>query len=445
MSSLSALESLQSIEDTRAQLLAINSDCLCLPLDRAQVDRGIADQAGAAEMRRLLADRPHLFAGTGVFLSADDFIQIKAQISGLEAAIALPGFGHAVGTRMGGQVSTETMATTRGLCMGYDFHITPEGPRLIEINTNAGGVFLVSAMLAAAGESQVQCCDSASWHGTKVAEQLLAMFEAEWRHAGREGRPRSIAIVDDDPANQYLYPDMLLAKDLLVRHGIETVIVDAAELALVDGQLCAGDLVIDMIYNRSTDFALTDPAHSMLRRALVDDTCVISPAPHHHQLYADKRNLVLLGDGEKLTNWGLAEKHRSALATLPKTLLVGPHNAEMLWAKRREFFFKPAAGFGSRATYRGAKLTRRVWGEILQGNYVAQAFIAPSYRGLAAGQGTVQLKYDVRAYTYAGEVLLFAARAYQGQTTNFRTEGGGFAPVLGLSAAGIEACKSCWS
>jgi len=38
-------------------------------------------------------------------------------------------------------------------------------------------------------------------------------------------------------------------------------------------------------------------------------------------------------------------------------------------------------------------------------------------------------KVDIRNYTYEGEVQLIAARLYQGQTTNFRTPGGGFAPV----------------
>ena len=37
---------------------------------------------------------------------------------------------------------------------------------------------------------------------------------------------------------------------------------------------------------------------------------------------------------------------------------------------------------------------------------------------------------DVRVYTYKGAPLLCAARVYQGQTTNFRTPGGGFAPVF---------------
>jgi len=33
-------------------------------------------------------------------------------------------------------------------------------------------------------------------------------------------------------------------------------------------------------------------------------------------------------------------------------------------------------------------------------------------------------------YTFDGTILLSAARLYQGQTTNMRTPGGGFAPVL---------------
>jgi hypothetical protein len=40
------------------------------------------------------------------------------------------------------------------------------------------------------------------------------------------------------------------------------------------------------------------------------------------------------------------------------------------------------------------------------------------------------LKFDLRAYTYAGQVQLLAARMYSGQTTNFRTTGGGFTPVV---------------
>ncbi|MDO8767613.1 MAG: hypothetical protein Q7K57_02690 [Burkholderiaceae bacterium] len=42
----------------------------------------------------------------------------------------------------------------------------------------------------------------------------------------------------------------------------------------------------------------------------------------------------------------------------------------------------------------------------------------------------------MRAYTYEGSAMWFATRLYQGQTTNFRTLGEGFAPVYSGTVAG---------
>jgi hypothetical protein len=98
-------------------------------------------------------------------------------------------------------------------------------------------------------------------------------------------------------------------------------------------------------------------------------------------------------------------------------------------------------GFGARAVYRGDKLTRKVWEQILAGDYIAQALVPPGLRAMEIGAAHTELKFDIRAYTYAGQVQLLAARTYQGQTTNFRTEGGGFAPVLLVpAAADIQKC-----
>ena len=118
------------------------------------------------------------------------------------------------------------------------------------------------------------------------------------------------------------------------------------------------------------------------------------------------------------------------LAAIPRTEIMTAGNRDALWAKRRELFFKPAAGYGSKATYRGDKLTKRVWEEMAKSTYVAQALVAPSERHVADTPTATALKADVRNYAYAGVVKLVAARLYQGQTTNFRTSGGGFAPVF---------------
>jgi len=120
---------------------------------------------------------------------------------------------------------------------------------------------------------------------------------------------------------------------------------------------------------------------------------------------------------------------------VPLTRRVARDDAEALWQTRRDWFFKPAGGFGSKATYRGDKLTRRVFDEILAGDYVAQRIVSPSPRVKRVDGSSVELKSDLRAYAYSGKVQLFAARLYRGQTTNFRTPGGGFAAVASVPDA----------
>jgi hypothetical protein len=83
-----------------------------------------------------------------------------------------------------------------------------------------------------------------------------------------------------------------------------------------------------------------------------------------------------------------------------------------------------------------------VFDEVLAGNYIAQALVPPSSRTLRVGEAPVELKLDLRNYVYAGHVQLIAARLWQGQTTNFRTPGGGFAPVLTVPAGRQRAMKA---
>lgn len=54
----------------------------------------------------------------------------------------------------------------------------------------------------------------------------------------------------------------------------------------------------------------------------------------------------------------------------------------------------------------------------------------PGERSVRVDDRPVKLKLDVRCYACAGKVVTLAARLYQGQVTNFRTPGGGFATVF---------------
>jgi hypothetical protein len=213
------------------------------------------------------------------------------------------------------------------------------------------------------------------------------------------------------------------------------VVADPAELNWRDGRLWHGELAIDLVYNRLTDFYLQEEAHAAVRAAYEHSAAVVTPHPRAHALHADKRNLITLSDDAALAAMGAAESDRAVLReVVPVTQLVTADNADTLWAQRRQLFFKPAGGYGSKAAYRGDKLTKRVWDEIRGGGFVAQALVPPSERTIPLNDGTTTLRLDVRAYAYRGEVLMLAARTYSGQTTNFRTPGGGFAAVAVLPA-----------
>lgn len=346
----------------------------------------------------LLAARPSLFSPAPVPVSADDVARMRAVIAAVERALAL---------KVGAAGTAPEAA--HGIFMGYDFHLTEQGPQLIEINTNAGGG-LLAALQAERGD---------------VLAAYVEMFRAE---CPRE--LKVLAIVDEQPAGQYLYPEFLGFQTLLEAQGITTLICDPAELMLCHGNLWHLETKLDLIYNRLTDFAFAAPAHAVLREAWRQGV-TISPNPALHARYADKRNLIALTDEATLAEWGVdAAMRRVLLAGIPKTEAVTPERAAELWQRRRQLFFKPAAGFGSKGSYRGDKLTKRVFDEILAGDYVAQAFAPPSTVRHEVNGEMIELKADIRNYAYRGAVQLVAARLYQGQTTNFRTPGGGFAKVI---------------
>ena len=94
-------------------------------------------------------------------------------------------------------------------------------------------------------------------------------------------------------------------------------------------------------------------------------------------------------------------------------------------------------------------MTTKVFSQIRRQDYVAQQLVPPSGRIARLDSGDTELKLDVRAYVYEGEVQLLAARLYQGQTTNFRTPGGGFAPVyaapenIDVSRSDMDSLSKC--
>lgn len=371
-------------------------------------------QAQGTDWYELVTQRcPHLFAAAPVFVSEMQLRQMCEVIAAVQEVTGRP-----------------EPHVEHGVFYGYDFHLNEQGAHLIEINTNAGGAFLNALLI----ESQ----HGLFLYGSAVAETRLEqvfveMFRNEWRRVRGAAPLETIAILDEQPEAQYLYPEFLLAKKMFEEAGIAVHIVDPSALQAQGDGLYHDGRRIDLVYNRLTDFELGQQPH--IRAAWEQKQVVLTPNPTHHQRYADKRKLALFTDAAALRAKGVSQVSIDALLRgVPQTRLVQAGDAAQWWEERKQWFFKPVSGYGSKGAYRGDKLTRRVFDEIMQADYVAQQLALPGERKVCAeGIEPQSLKYDVRCYVYDGEIQLVAARLYQGQTTNFRTPGGGFALVREVS------------
>jgi hypothetical protein len=391
----------------------INKSCSCKTLNDVQLEKQLEkEELLKGIYQDIKENRPNLFSSTMVFISKEHLEEMNNLISEIEKVIHRSDYQEKV-LKSAPSVSHHNFGP-HGVFMGYDFHINETGVHLIEINTNAGGA-LLNAELA---KAQHQCCVEVSWDET-LEEAFVEMFRNEWKLQGVMRPLRTIAIIDETPEQQYLYPEFRLFQRLFHDHGFNAVICDPGAVSFSEGKLKYKDLIIDLVYNRLTDFYLENYSH--LEKAYLSGQTVFSPNPLHHALYANKANLAVIreSDSSEVLKKGI-----------PETELVKVQDAEDLWKRRKNLFFKPVSGFGSKASYRGDKITKKVWDEILKSDYVAQKIIPPGQRVVDIDGKETELKLDVRAYVYEGRIQLLASRLYAGQTTNFRTMGGGFAPVF---------------
>lgn len=392
----------------------LNADGHLARLNHAALRQAM--QAQGEAWYSLITQRcPHLFSDAPLFISVAQLLQMQSVIAALERVANLADWDVA-----------EIHPSAKGVFFGYDFHLNALGAHLIEINSNAGGAFLNALLIDS------QRADGLP--GKPVAEAnleqtFIEMFRNEWRLERDDAPLVTIAIVDEQPTEQYLYPEFLLAKKLFERDGIKVCIVDPSELQAREDGLYVTNQKIDLIYNRLTDFSLKQYPHIL--SACEKQQVVLTPNPAHYQRYADKRKLAMFSNGDWLRAAGVSQANIDELLQgIPQTKLVSAADAEQWWTERKQWFFKPVSGYGSKGAYRGEKLTKRVFEEIMQSDYVAQRIAIPGERSvLLNNEETVSLKHDVRCYVYDGHIQLIAARLYQGQTTNFRTPGGGFALV----------------
>jgi hypothetical protein len=190
---------------------------------------------------------------------------------------------------------------------------------------------------------------------------------------------KRIAIVDENPAKQFLAPEFELFRQLVrSQHGIAAVVADPANSARRQAAAArrrAGrpDLQpADRFFTRC--YGQRRNSGGFRCRRCGADAAPARPCAVCRQAQPDAAL-----DEAALRAWACRKPPRKILlAGIPRTVAVCPEEGERFWAERKRWFFKPPAGFGSRAAYRGDKLTKRVFEEILHGGYIAQEIAPPS-------------------------------------------------------------------
>lgn len=304
--------------------------------------------------------------------------------------------------------------------MGYDFHLTAEGPRLIEVNTNAGGALL-------AYRTYQPTFPATPLVGTnRHLTALLETFAQEMRlfSAGSLHRPEQVIILDETPEKQFLAEEMRVMCTLFASWGVEANLADPSALTMGEEGVFFQGKRVDMIYNRHCDFYLESPALAGLRAAYLAGRLCLTPNPHTYGLLADKRRMTLWSDPAILQTLGLTEQTITTLQTaVPVSRLLAQMEPDQLWRERKQWVFKPVTAFGSRGVLLGDSISRQRFQELEPHTTLVQRFVPP------APAPDRPMKMDWRLFAYRDQLLGVAPRLYQGQVTNFRTPGSGYAPV----------------
>ena len=309
--------------------------------------------------------------------------------------------------------------THKGVMMGYDFHLTESGPKLIEVNTNAGGAWF--AFLS--HYPQANC------FAGRTHDRLLNMFLMEYQLFKKidSTRPTVIAIVDSQPETQFLFPEMQVFAALLKQNGIACLLIDPEELTAKEDGLYYHHQQIDMIYNRHCDFYLQSVAMQPIRDAWLKQQVCLSPNPRIYGLLADKRRMILWSDSQSLISFGLNQQDYDLLLdSAPATQLLSAFPVEEVWRSRKQWVFKPVNSYASKGVYVGHKLTTAKLAQLDPQHTLMQQWIPPSSSHY---EDELPFKTDFRLFAYRQQILGVSARLYHGQVTNLNTANGGFAKV----------------
>jgi hypothetical protein len=331
-----------------------------------------------------------------------------------------------------------------------DAFLTPDGPRFIEINSDAPAGFGYGDRMAAVFQELPVFRAFATRHKVGYLASgpaLVATVMETWRGAGRPPAAGAPVAAIVDFADVKTRPDQEILRQAFQDAGIACVLADPRELALQGESLVAGDRAIDVVYRRAVLAELLDREaevreflEAYRRRASV----FVNSFRCH--LSEDKAFLALLQAPEfgRLLTPG---ERALVAAVLPWTARLEETRLErdgrmvdlLPWvlAQRPRLVLKPAHSYGGRSVHVGDETGPDAWQRavlegIHQGWIVQERVPIPEERfPMVEADHLVleSLKVNASPFYVAGAEVGAVTRASRGSVINV-SAGGGSVPTF---------------
>jgi len=329
-----------------------------------------------------------------------------------------------------------------------DAFLTPDGPRFIEVNSDAPAGFGYGDRMARLVRELPLFQDFA--RATSVSYQasdegLVRAVAASWRAAGGTGRPR-IAIADW--AEVKTRADQEILREAFAARGFDCVLADPRAMDVHGGRLHADGAPVDLVYRRAvlSELVGREIEVQAFMGAYRHRLCPFVNT-FRCRLSEDKAFFAILTD-ESFAHL-LSEPERALFArVLPWTRRVAERRTRrdgeeldlVPWtiAQREKLVLKPAHEYGGRSVLLGSETAPGDWEaavvSALESPWVVQERVAIPEEPFPVfdadgGLRLVPLKVNVNPFYAAGEPVGAVTRASRSSVINV-SAGGGSVPTF---------------